>query len=147
MAARRVPVAVTVVGMLQDPAFHMAKCTAEVTPGLGPVRSGVGWQYINRGMPAPGSSSQEEDIPDFGVVDFGAARRLAPRQGAPLQHPRLLVPTPTRHFTAVPRYVRCPAHCSSARLAQQLRTSPLTQLSVQARSKKLQSSWRFTDSS
>ncbi|XP_010138646.1 PREDICTED: peptidyl-prolyl cis-trans isomerase-like 6 [Buceros rhinoceros silvestris] len=29
MAARRVPVAVTVVGMLRDPAFHVAKCTAE----------------------------------------------------------------------------------------------------------------------
>ena len=40
MGPRRVTVtvAVTVVGLLRDPAFHVAKCTAEVSPGLQPQR-------------------------------------------------------------------------------------------------------------
>lgn len=41
MGPQRVAVAVTVVGLLRDPAFHAAKCVAEVTPGLRP-RSRVG---------------------------------------------------------------------------------------------------------
>lgn len=38
MGPQRVPVALMVVGLLRDPAFHVAKCAAEVTPGLQPQR-------------------------------------------------------------------------------------------------------------
>lgn len=47
MAPRGVTVAVTVVGLLQDTAFHVAKCAAEVIPGLWPqcwVGSSAGWK-------------------------------------------------------------------------------------------------------
>lgn len=71
MAPRGVTVAVTVVGLLQDTAFHVAKCAAEVIPGLRPqCRVGssgeqCGLEVNKQSNALPGSSFQEENIPNF----------------------------------------------------------------------------------